>query len=1402
VTLVSDIVQVNAHGAFFNDVQLGSYRDHAQRELLSRTYIFTMAEKGQEVGSVNLLETMISAFLPGQTPNRMMVIATFGHGKSHFAVSAATYFGSALGDPALTGVLEGLQHAIADPIRFEKFNSFKQNRKPFLIVLLSGDEAGDLASKFSRALETALKDHEATAAIKPPFWFAEAEKLLQTINEARTEDADRALEPFELDLAALRDKVARREDDAFEMVREVSYALYGLYPDFQGATNLGKLVEWTVDSVCGNDGPMGGLLILFDEFSSFVQAYGAGRSGRHASPLQDLLNGVANRRERAAFVALGQVDPHEIARGFGGAQLDSLAKELDRIETSRTLRSVLEEVLDSFLKQDESVWKTMSALNPLRQGIDHASEAAWRIFPRRYQSELKWTQPKFLQQVGYGCFPLHPMTTALFSTIEYRATNNPRSVLRFVLDAAEARMLQPAVVDGNPNWTLPYELVDYFEEMIDPRSWEQYDEVRREIGGDITPVQERVLKAMLLISAAFVPVRELGFETIAAFFAGIKRTEASQVLEALSQRGLVRYDAYTKAYGFWPVGGGAYRLEQLIDQELSSMPIVTEAMLEEAIKTAQRNGQLPSLEVPVQLGHAEDWLATQHIFTVSSLIDSKIVTDIANSLVLDIQRSSGPRGAAIWALATTDTDITSGTAGLSRILDDAIGDREVPLVVLKPTQTIPQLLYAIRRICAIRRLTPDKIPDGSELQLREIKGRAAQALVSALQLLADASQPLAPRAFRAEVQSSNSVAPKYVLEKIYLQAFRNGPRSFYRSYKISSAPLTTAIVAIAQALSEDRLTEQTALFGSNKVATDLVEKMLRPTWGIVNASRRLQFPPDESPIYQGWRMLSDSFQPGSSNRSLQPILNQLLNPPYGYDPRTLTLLFAAWYGWHRHDLTLRVGGRPESLENLLSGGSAKKKVTLSGFLAQLTTGTLSRQDEAEIEKSVKDIVDAIENGANRLDMETAQDWLAVLTQFVTHPRATEATRQRVVPVSARLRKSIELAKDYDAKAGPLLTCVNEWQVVKPGQLVSTIAAIRTLPVADLVRSEQPPAESIESQALDALKQKTEQICATYELLADLGLYEKHRQTLGATQGLVRDFPELTNRVKVAQERLEENKRKKEDEARKKRLDEAVNAELRGMSVSPETSAATLQSYLDRLTTLSPGTDSGAAEVTKKREQIAQQVSTLETRVRTLGHQLEETSSRQEISAIRDRGLRLEGQVRGSNLESALGIITERSEALLGLFSRLEEAARLPTRTPGEAGRAEAALVAVRQEFDGTGENFLRQVDEKIQHVRDFAHAQQREALKWLELLETTVERHADPWELDQQAAYAPPFLPDSMRPRLTELRQKIEHKKNSDRRRQVVDLFESIGDEAERQALARDLWQLAFEGSPQISVVE
>jgi hypothetical protein len=412
---IGDLVKMDVQGTLRSDVQLSDYDDPALNLELLGHYIFTTKapeSRGlatRRLSSFEVLQKLRDAYLVDRVENRITLVANYGHGKSHLALTLAHYFARPAASGEVKTVLQRLGQALNNPAQLATYQRFKEERGEFLVVRLRGDSPVSLREQFLKALEDGLREHRATQNAQLPFWYIRAEQALRQLAGQDLQRANAFLQQYDTDVPDLCQNLRRAE--ALELCRRLFRHLHNVPPDFGSEIGLKEAVTWAVDEWCGANKPLGGLLILFDEFSLFVQRYAqSGATG----DLQDLLNGVSDRQGRAVFLAFSQHDPRTVAANFAsGQRLEAVNHELSRLPDHATyaLYSLMESVINSYLKQSDQHWQTWINELSVKAYLARARNITLQHFSRRYNDELSWQLADFDQTVVKGCFPLHPLTT-------------------------------------------------------------------------------------------------------------------------------------------------------------------------------------------------------------------------------------------------------------------------------------------------------------------------------------------------------------------------------------------------------------------------------------------------------------------------------------------------------------------------------------------------------------------------------------------------------------------------------------------------------------------------------------------------------------------------------------------------------------------------------------------------------------------------------------------------------------------------------------------------------------------------------------------------------------------------------------------------------------------------------
>ena len=699
--LMKELVTADERAEFAGDVQLEWYPSDPRNARLAARYIFTGKAIANYLSSIDLIDRLRMSFTWEREPNRYVVIATYGHGKSHLALALANFFGKPVESEEVQGFLDKIAHAAQDGAAGQNLRDFKSNRPPYLVIRLRGDIAKGLHEQFILGLERALQEHDCTEGTKLPFWYEPAEAFLKNLSGDNLASANEFLSSHQLDVPALLDAVENRDMTQYVLCRQLHKHIYGTLPDFGGEVSLQHAIEWATDTFCGEGKPLSGVLILFDEFSAFIQSYAdKHRGGAH---LQDLLNGVANRRGRVLFVAFSQHDPDTAAEnayrrlGHDGGR-DDIRKELERLPKSErfNLYSSLETVLDSYLRQDDAAWGHLLDSGGPLQCVEDATDATMRLFSERYDDRVGWGMERVDEVITKGCFPLHPITTALLCSVQFREVAAPRSVLGFVLTKLKDKADQPAIEDDRPNWVYPVELVDWFGEMLADKQYEQYEFACQQAGPECPEVHGAVLKGMLLNSVAQLKPSVMGYAKVISLLTGNPEEECRAALERLHADGYIRRDEAQKTYVFWPVGGGGVEVERKLKEHVQNARLGWNELCT-VNRDWAKTKRLTPIPVDCDFGHAEDWAATQILLT-RDFYDSEHLKQVVSKFRATRNGlADAPRGFVIRLVADSDDDVAWFSANAESILDGSLDDDAPPVVVVVPSDPLPGLRSQIIR---------------------------------------------------------------------------------------------------------------------------------------------------------------------------------------------------------------------------------------------------------------------------------------------------------------------------------------------------------------------------------------------------------------------------------------------------------------------------------------------------------------------------------------------------------------------------------------------------------------------------------------------------------------------------------------------------------------------------------
>jgi hypothetical protein len=466
--LIKELVKLNTNAEFFSDVQLRWFWEPEKNAKLAKGYIFTRQASDNRKSTVDALDAVRFALTDPGSDNRILFLATFGQGKTHLALAMANFFAKPPESPEVKCLVESLKRAYNGSAAINNFTDLKDRNPKHLVVCLQGDEGGfDLASYFVREVERSLSADLSASGGMLPLWFKTALETIDKSVAPHQAKADAFLSALEMDLPQLRERLKKKDASLYDVVCDLIQHVTGVPPNLGPRLALHNLVSYVCSEYCGPGKPYAGLIVLFDEFNAFMNAYS--KRDTAGTPLQDLLNGIANNRETSVFVGFAQRDPMTIVNALTPTNRDALTVEMSRIPQDRRIHlfNNLETVLDAYIGADEEKLRSELESAGAWPVLEDAEDAALMLFSRRYDRELKWNLAAFRRNVTIGCFPLHPLTTALLCSVDLAETgNNARGLLQFVLTSQYSIEEQPVATVGGPTWICATRMVDWFMKTL------------------------------------------------------------------------------------------------------------------------------------------------------------------------------------------------------------------------------------------------------------------------------------------------------------------------------------------------------------------------------------------------------------------------------------------------------------------------------------------------------------------------------------------------------------------------------------------------------------------------------------------------------------------------------------------------------------------------------------------------------------------------------------------------------------------------------------------------------------------------------------------------------------------------------------------------------------------------
>lgn len=515
--------------------------------------------------SVQVLKQYLYRISQNKGDKSTILIGPYGKGKSHLLLVLL-----ALVSRTNIDVTDNRKEVIAELVEKLKYvdseagnyaEQLVKSQKPYLPVLISNTN-GDMGKAFLLALKEGLK-RDGLEAVAPHTYFDEA---IQTILQWKANYVD-TYEKFKRYLQEEKTKedifirrLKNYDEKALIFFQEI-------YPNLTSGSVFEPMVQMDVitlyksvnETLCTKYG-YGGIVLIFDEFSKFVEGYPKERFSGAMEQLQNICELANSTKEQALHVILvahkaikeyKNVLPQEVINAYTGVE-----GRIGEIRFTVSLQNSYELIQNAVYKENVLFEKEVAATKKF-QRIQNESY----VLPY-FQSVF--TKEEFENIVMRGCFPLIPVAAYLLLKISEKAVQNERTVFTFL--AHEERYSMARFIQEQKETDSMYvtagRIYDYFSNVFKSDSsnvtfhneWLKAEYALSKISAvertERAVIEKEVIKTIALVRMVGKQDEMFPKDDVIRLGAGLELEEYEAVMEYLKQEQILLFRSNTHTYGF------------------------------------------------------------------------------------------------------------------------------------------------------------------------------------------------------------------------------------------------------------------------------------------------------------------------------------------------------------------------------------------------------------------------------------------------------------------------------------------------------------------------------------------------------------------------------------------------------------------------------------------------------------------------------------------------------------------------------------------------------------------------------------------------------------------------------------------------------------------------------------
>ena len=445
--------------------------------------------------SVDILKRYLNAVCNDNfnEDNATVLIGPYGRGKSHLLLILSAIISkgaSAVSDECLTRLYDKL--SATDHRASELTDILWSRKKPMLPVIINSNHR-DVNQSFIIALREALERFDLKDFI-PETYYDAALKMIDTWKN----EYENAFRIFKSELKKEKMKVSEMKNSLFQCSPQAYEAFCRIYPIVSNGaefnpyqnTDTVKMYEKVTEALISQKN-FGGIYIIFDEFSKYLESFAAMNNMQNMKPVQDLAESAV-RSNRIHFCCITHKEILDYSQSDSFRTVDGRFKKVYFVASSEQSYELVSHAIirkdgfeDFYHKHEQDFLSTgqlchlTGLFNELPDDVYH------RVIVR-------------------GCFPLHPVSVFALIRISEAVGQNERTLFTFLSQEEEyslsAFLGKVRKNDGFDLLTVEW-IYDYFSELFrvetfHPKIFSIWSKTQSAIKRCADPGQVRLVKIL------------------------------------------------------------------------------------------------------------------------------------------------------------------------------------------------------------------------------------------------------------------------------------------------------------------------------------------------------------------------------------------------------------------------------------------------------------------------------------------------------------------------------------------------------------------------------------------------------------------------------------------------------------------------------------------------------------------------------------------------------------------------------------------------------------------------------------------------------------------------------------------------------------------------------------------